>query len=889
MNVAGLLSELSARGIRVSAEGSNLKISAPPNALTAELRGSLIENKAQILALLSSVRASDSGAADEDTTIAKANPEERGPLSAGQLRFFFLDQLNPGTAFLNLPLTLRLRGELDVAALRAAVAEIGVRHDALRTAFGLEEGVPYQVVVPTTLELWEEDFSDVPGREREERALARREIEMRRPFDLSQAPQIRFYLFKLGRLESLFFYVANHIVFDGWSHDVLMRDITHLYEVKLGLAELRPPPAVRYGDYARWMHERRDNAEAKRSMAYWVNHLNGMPATIALPLDYERPAVPAYRGNRHYSKLEGEELSALKQAAMKEGATLSMLALAAMQIVLNVRSGQEGFGIGLPAQGRTRPDVEDVIGMFVNTTVIRASVSVGEQFSDLLARVRHTAAEALEHQHTPFEEIVRALKPVRERNRNPLHQVVFSYQDARGRAYKMSDLLVDQIPSFTGASGTEVTFWVRDHGTWAIFQVETDSELFSAQTGEGLLSCWLAVMNAAATQKDLSVEAALRIAGSYATERFASKVPALPEDAPLSERPVAVGGASAEIEAEVTEIWRASLMLTEIQPTDDFFALGGHSLLALRILNDINNRFGVRVPLGIFFEHRTLRGLAQYVEQLMAKDTSEGEAGTSFSPVVRIKPQGKFPPLFCIAGMGGNPMELHVLADAMGPDQPFLGLQYRGVEGQYEPRRRMEEIADDFVKGIRLAQPKGPYYLAGFSFGGLAAYEAARQLTREGDQVATVILLDTSPIHVRARVMYHISKVRAEGLGYIRDRINARRKWRADEKEKWARLENEPVLTKANAIVFEANREAGLQYMPGRYSGDVTVIRAVPPGGYKSSYRPDDTLGWDRLVDGQLTVTRVTANHRGLVAPEHASQTAKAILDALAYARIRHA
>src|SRR5690606_34742888 len=141
---------------------------------------------------------------------------------------------------------------------------------------------------------------------------------------------------------------------------------------------------------------------------------------------------------------------------------------------------------------------------------------------------------------------------------------------------------------------------------------------------------------------------------------------------------------------------------------------------------------------------------------------------------------------------------------------------------------------------------------------------------REGDQVATVILLDTSPIHVRARVMYHISKVRAEGLGYIRDRINARRKWRADEKEKWARLENEPVLTKANAIVFEANREAGLQYMPGRYSGDVTVIRAVPPGGYKSSYRPDDTLGWDRLVDGQLTVTRVTANHRGLVAPEHA-------------------
>lgn len=887
MSVAELLSELSARGIRVAAEGSQLKISAPPNALTAELRISLVENKEQILVLLSSIRASGSGEPGPTSNIIKGNPEEPGPLSAAQTRFLFLDQLNPGTAFLNLPLTLRIRGDLDIAALRAAVAEIGVRHDALRTAFKIENGVPYQIVVPATLELTEEDFSEFSGREREERALARRDEEMGRPFDLARAPLIRFFLFKMGRRESLLFYVANHIVFDGWSHDLLVGEIAHCYEAKCGLTELRPPPAVRYGDYVRWMHSRRDDPDVKRSMEYWVKQLKGMPSTLALPLDFERPAVPAYRGNRNYYKLDGEQLRALKQVAMNEGATLSMLALAALQVVLSVRSGQQDFGIGVPAQGRTRPDIENVVGMFVNTTVVRSAVSVAEKFSDLLARVRNTAAEALEHQQTPFEEIVRELKPPRERNRNPLYQVVFSYQDASGRSYQMSDLMVDQIPSFSGASGTEATFWVRDHGSWAIFQVETDSDLFNAQTGEGLVSCWLAVMNAAAAQRDLSIEEALSIAGSHVTERYISKIPVMVEAAPPSERPIAQAPV-ATIEAEVIEIWRASLVQDEIQATDDFFALGGHSLLALRILNDVHSRFGVRVPLGIFFEHRTPRGLAGYVEHEMSYETTEDAAEASFSPVVRIKPKGKLPPLFCISGMGGNPMELHFLAEEMGSDQPFLGLQYRGVEGEYTPRRRMEEIADDFVKGIRGAQPNGPYYIAGFSFGGLAAYEAARQLTREGETVARVILLDTSPIHVRARVMHHISKVRAEGLGYIRDRFNARRKWRSDEKEKWAQLEDAPVLTKANAIVFEANREAGLQYIPERYSGDVTVIRAFPPGGYKSSYRPDDALGWDRLVDGRLTVTRVTANHRGLVAPEHASQTAKAILDALRDARNRY-
>lgn len=350
-----------------------------------------------------------------------------------------------------------------------------------------------------------------------------------------------------------------------------------------------------------------------------------------------------------------------------------------------------------------------------------------------------------------------------------------------------------------------------------------------------------------------------------------------------------------EHERKLCEIWQRALGQERIGVTDNFFDMGGQSLMAVKISNEVERNFGVRLPLATLFECPTVELFAKRLSELGAR-TSRSTA-PAWTTVVPIQPHGTLPPLFCVAGAGGNPMNLRHLAAELGPDQPFYGLQYRGVDGQFSPHRRIPDMAEEFLRDIRAIQPHGPYYLGGYSAGGLAAYEMAQRLQREGEVVGLVILFDTMnpclpPWEFGERARAHLENLRREGLRYLPNRVVARlrEEWTSRLRRVRAELAKHDPFTYRHEAVWEAGEEAIRHYTPDAYSGDVLLLRAdhrlSAQGGI--GVRPHESNGWRDLVKGELTIIELPVSHRDIVADTAAKLASNALRDALAQARARY-
>jgi amino acid adenylation domain-containing protein len=492
LSLLELLSDLRARGISLSVTDGQLKVSAPKGALTPALQLELRASKDALLAVLSATTSAVD--APSLAPIQAYDPTLPAPLSAAQHRLWFVEQLHPGTAFLNLPFTVRLQGNLNVQALEWAVAEVGRRHDALKSCIRVRGDTPVQVVGDDELTLTIVDASALSADARDQLVLDRRAAEMARPFDLAQAPLIRFILFRKSATDHWFTFVTNHVIFDGWSHDILFREIRELYEARtLGQAPSAPPP-VRFADYVRWHEEWLTQPAQARQLDFWTNQLRDMPTILELPTDLPRPAEMSHRGINATWKMDGALVDQLRRVAQAHGATLNMLALASVELLLSRYASQRDFGVGIPVHGRGRPECQELIGMFVNTLVIRSDVAGAATFRDLLVRVRDRSIAALSNQDLPFEQLVQALQPARDRTRTPLYQAMFSYQEASRREYRMADLELEQVPSFSGSTATDATFWIRDHGTWAMAVMEMSADIFTQETADRWLRSWQSVL-----------------------------------------------------------------------------------------------------------------------------------------------------------------------------------------------------------------------------------------------------------------------------------------------------------------------------------------------------------------------------------------------------------
>ncbi|HET6765473.1 MAG TPA: condensation domain-containing protein, partial [Longimicrobiaceae bacterium] len=405
------------------------------------------------------------------------------PLSFAQERLWFVESLQRGLPVYNMPMVVRLRGPLRTDALRAALVEVVRRHEPLRTTFARHEGLPVQVIHPAgAFDLPVHDLSSLPADEAAvaERALATEEGS--RAFDLETGPLFRAGLIRRAADEHVLLITMHHIISDGWSMGVFFREVETLYEA---FTENRPSPLeplpVQYADFAAWQRGWLHGERVERQVSYWRGKLGGAPA-LDLPTDRPRPAVQSYRGDRHLFRIAPELTADLGALSRRQGGTLFMTLLAAFKVLLWRYAGQDDVVVGSPIAGRSRPELEGLIGFFVNTVTLRTDLSRDPTFTELLARVRETTLDAYAHQDLPFERLVEELQPERSLSRHPIFQVTFSLQSADMGAGTAGALSVAPEEGETQTTKFDITVGLFEQDGALVGGMEYATDLFDAPT-----------------------------------------------------------------------------------------------------------------------------------------------------------------------------------------------------------------------------------------------------------------------------------------------------------------------------------------------------------------------------------------------------------------------
>ncbi|RKI63758.1 non-ribosomal peptide synthetase, partial [Corallococcus sp. AB049A] len=415
------------------------------------------------------------------------NPTALGgpaPLSFAQQRLWFIDQLEPGTSLYNVPVAVRLDGELDVAALEGALREVVRRHESLRTTFEVHEGQPAQRIhAEPRLALVQCDLRALGSEQREQEVRRQLGVELAEPFDLSQGPLIRASLLRLGSTEHVLLVTMHHIVSDGWSLGVLIREVGALYAA---FAEGRPSPlpelSLQYAGYAAWQRGWLQGDTLQKEVDFWRKKLAGAPPVLELPTDRPRPAVRGNAGAVHSFLLPPALAQSLRELAQREGASLYMVLLAGWQALLSRYSGQDDISVGSPIAGRTRAELEGLIGFFVNTLVLRAHVDGEASFRELLKQVRGTVLEAYEHQEVPFEKLVEALQPERSRSHTPLFQSMLALQNTPDGEARLPGLTMKPVDLELRTSKFDVSVYFVETPQGLSGTVEYSTDLFEAST-----------------------------------------------------------------------------------------------------------------------------------------------------------------------------------------------------------------------------------------------------------------------------------------------------------------------------------------------------------------------------------------------------------------------
>ncbi|WP_017317669.1 non-ribosomal peptide synthetase [Mastigocladopsis repens] len=362
-----------------------------------------------------------------DAPIQPATQRENLPLSFAQQRLWFIDQLAPGNPGYNIPAAVRLHGSLNVTALEQSLNEIVRRHEALRTTFKAVDGRPMQVITPTLkLTLPVIDLQALAQAEQETEVLRLIAQEAQQPFNLACGPLLRITLLKLSAREHVVLFTMHHIISDGWSMGVLIREVATLYQAFLyGKPSPLPELPIQYADFAVWQRQWLQGEVLQTQLAYWKQHLGGSLPVLQLPYSQPRPATPSNTGGIHTFKLSAKLSEALLALSHEANATLFMTMLAALQTLLHRYTGQDDIVVGTDVANRNRAEVEPLIGFFVNLFVLRTDLGGYPSFRELLQRVREVAMSAYAHQDLPFEKLVEELQPERHQQPTPLFQVLF--------------------------------------------------------------------------------------------------------------------------------------------------------------------------------------------------------------------------------------------------------------------------------------------------------------------------------------------------------------------------------------------------------------------------------------------------------------------------------
>ncbi|WP_329217519.1 amino acid adenylation domain-containing protein [Streptomyces sp. NBC_01485] len=450
--------------------------------------------------------------------------ESRIQLSFGQEQLWFLDQMSPGETTYNVIQAYRLRGPLDVPALEQSLNVLVARHEQLRVTFHSADGVPYQVVSPVQHRpLPLQDLSGLAPEEAERALGTALQTEADTPFDLAAGPVSRFRLLRLAAEEHVLCLGFHHIVTDGWSGGVISREISQAYgDLAAGRTPELPELTVGYDDHVKGQRQQRAEGVWEEELKYWQERLAGLEA-LELPADRLRPAEPTQGGETFVVDFPAELLTKARALAHERGASLYMVVAAALNVVLSRYSGQDDIALGVPMLGRTDPELEDVVGLFINMTVLRSDLSGGVTFAELLERITDANLDMYDNQDVPFDHVVDRVQPVRDAGRNPLFQIACQLlgETTTGDAFQLAGLTAETVAVSGTRSRFDLSFSFVEGAERLRLVVEFATDLYDRWRVEALIAHFQTVLTAAADAPDTPVSALPLLSGAEREELLA--------------------------------------------------------------------------------------------------------------------------------------------------------------------------------------------------------------------------------------------------------------------------------------------------------------------------------------------------------------------------------
>lgn len=877
---------------------------------------------------------------------ADAGDTDSPPMSFAQERLWRLERMEPGSSVYNVIVAVRLEGPLQAAVLERALNEILRRHESLRTNFTDQEGRPVQKIRPAAaLSLHQIDLRVLPQAQREAEAMRHAARIALEPFDLGHDLLVRASLLTLDTEDHVFVLTTHHIITDRWSIDILIKELTALYEAFLnnGPSPL-PELPIQYADFAAWQRESVSAGTLEPQRAYWRTRLSGHPSPLELPLDHSRPAAPSYRGTRRSFALTRQLTDELKDLSRRRGVTLFMTLLAAYKILLHRYTGQQDIIVCSPVAGRNRRETEPLIGYLNNVLPLRTDFSGSPSLEEILERVHQTTLGAYTHQEVPFQ----FLSELPEMVRVPLSRTMFALQNTLREPLALPGITATTLSIDKGAVNFDLALIFEEQAGALIGAIEYKTDLFGEETINGMLGNLQTLLGILATDPG----------------RLLSSLPVYSSPKVGRQGPDAQAGAASFLaprtptEARLAQIWEEILDTRPIGAHDNFFALGGHSLMVVRLIDRIKQEFNKDLPPVTVFRSPTVAELGRVIspaEQAPAVSDSGGlwpallkmlrklpffpkdplamqfvlnprviilflrnRFTKSPSPLAVIKNHGKMRPFFCVPGGIGFVIYFYHLARYLDPDQPFYGFRSVAIDGRVEPYLTIEKMATDYVKEMKTIQPQGPYLLGGHSYGGAVAFEMARQLQRAGEKVSLLAIMDTpAPVFGRtapgvqekdgnwltilaelAELSYGIKLGisteamkgldREQQLDYFVDQI---------QHFKLLPFWLSPRLLRGVANVLRASIQAQMNYAvpevyPDRvtlfraseFSGRTAIIRSVQSEAEALKYAQDPTLGWAPLSSLPIEVHDIQADHFTLMTEPQVRQLGERLRDCISSA-----
>jgi thioesterase domain-containing protein len=827
------------------------------------------------------------------------------PATQGQIRFWSLDQMHPGNPALNMPLMWECRGELDIDLLARAFTQAVRRHEMLRTTFEVVDGNLSQIIgKPYIVALPVKDLQDVPEAVSSPQtdALIREHAAYR--MDLRNGPLLVIKLLKFAPRNHLLLVTMHHIICDGISLGILLRDIAVLYEALVeGSYPDLPALPIQFADFAVWQEEWRKSEAAKTSLDFWRNTLGKDFKRIELPHDIISKGTLDTRtdsdsGDIETLLLSPELTTAAHELCRKQNVTLNILLFSIFCALLYRVTGERDLVVGSPCANRNE-DTEELIGLLMNIQVLRVQIERGESFRALLKKVQDWTLGAYENQELPFEELIYD-SHFSHRNTSFEIPIFFLYQKSFMVTQQAAGLEIIPLRSMSPGAVFEWMFAIVDRiEEGPRLQLEYNPNYFQSKTIARYLKSFVALLESAVQNPSVKLDdlapadelllSCLSEHSSPALDRNDVQRATARQIEDSTETIIEYGDrpniTNDPIELQLLQLWRSMLGIDHITRDTNVFSLGVSSLSILRLVTRMNSLYSMGFGLASLISAPTIKMVAGLVRTRYAPNTA-----TSLVP---IQPVGTRSPLYIVHGAGGNVVNFYGLTTRIGTDQPVYGVQAQALEPNQPALFRIEDMAAYYLKEIRRVQPRGPYHFLGYSFGGIVVLEMAHQLEAAGEAVGLLGMLDT---RARERMGQQGVELAVEDsnksnrlVGYFRRNFGDRngRTWLEffsnDLKERSVRYVtalSAKTFSKIPACLkdtFEINTFAARNYRLKPFRGRLTLFRATKQA---EEGIPQDN-GWGPIFTDGVEILEIPGDHWQVLSDPGIGVLAKTIHDCL--------